>query len=484
MKKSVLFLINGLGIEKPGSYSISVDQIMPNLARTKETSFFQTAITNSLEYRSAYQQFFLGDTYKMEIDYLKNNVINDNIVNNQVYQSFLKSIETSKKIHVFLEPTSEKVVDVVNSLVEKLPLSDEKAVYLHLMLSQPTVNEYKKLISMVNYIKYHINTHITVGFIVGKDYFSEELNKEEMDIAKKLFFYCSAERWTDTDKKLVSLEEANIRPNIVPGFCATNACNIEDNDTILFFNTRKNNYDKFLNAILKNAPEVYKKEDYNLPLYSIIKLDSSYSIPCFTDNIVYTNSLSGYLEKADKKALIITDEKNIPLVNLLANGMNAVNNPRIQFMKFNIDYFKDPNAVTGIIDNSEYDLIIFDYHMDTTSTVNHMKEELERIDVIIGNIANTCVNKHSLFITSLYGIKKTMPLAEYNTEMVDINYEMQIPIFFFDYTYPRGKYALFPGETNDILNTALRCIWDNPELYSLIKEKGIINNLIKTFKGN
>ena len=483
MKKSVLFLINGLGIEKPGSYSISIDQIMPNLARTKETSFFQSAITNSLEYRSAYQQFFLGDTYKMEIDYLKNNVINEQIVNNQVYQGFLKSIENSKKIHVFVEPTNEKVVDIINTLVGMLPLNDDKQVYLHLLLSQLTVNEYKKLISIVNYIKYHINTHITVGFVIGKDYFSEELNKEELDVAKKLLFYCSAERWTDTDKKLISLQESNIRPNMAPGFCATNSCNIEDNDTILFFNTRKNNYDKFLNAILLNVREAFRKDDYNLPIYSLVKLDSKYEIPCFTDNIIYENSLSNKLEKADKKALIIADEKNISLINLLANGMNNVNNPRIQFMKFNIDYFKDLNNVKGIIDNSIYDLIIFDYHMNTTKTVNDMKEELEQVDVVLGNVANTCVNKHSLFISSLYGIKKTMPLAEYNTEMVDINYEMQIPIFFFDYTYPRSKYVLFPGETNDILSSALKCIWDSPDLDTLIKERGI-GGLFKMFKGN
>ena len=31
MKKSIMFLINGLGIEKPNSYSISIDQTMPNL---------------------------------------------------------------------------------------------------------------------------------------------------------------------------------------------------------------------------------------------------------------------------------------------------------------------------------------------------------------------------------------------------------------------------------------------------------------------
>jgi len=70
MKKSVLFLINGLGIEKQGSYSIAIDQCMPNLSKTKETSFFTTAFINSLEYRKAYESFFLGDTSRSEIKYM------------------------------------------------------------------------------------------------------------------------------------------------------------------------------------------------------------------------------------------------------------------------------------------------------------------------------------------------------------------------------------------------------------------------------
>ena len=46
MNKCILFLINGLGIEKRGSYSISIDQCMPRLSRIKENSFFTTAVTS------------------------------------------------------------------------------------------------------------------------------------------------------------------------------------------------------------------------------------------------------------------------------------------------------------------------------------------------------------------------------------------------------------------------------------------------------
>ena len=172
MKKSVLFLINGLGIEKAGSYSISIDQCMPQLAKIKETSYFTSAIINSLEYRSAYEAFFLGDTYKRELQYIHDNILGDTVKNNATFQSlksYLSNPDT--RLHVFVEPTNNKVVEEVNSLVKLLELTDKREVYLHLLLTQQTVNEYQNLIDVVNYIKYHLSSCITVGFILGKEVF-------------------------------------------------------------------------------------------------------------------------------------------------------------------------------------------------------------------------------------------------------------------------------------------------------------------------
>ena len=479
MKKSVIFLINGLGIEKAGSYSISIDQCMPNLSKTKETSYFTTAFISSLEYRSAYERFFLGDTYQKEVQYIDESIINENIGMNPAYQALATKIkEPTNKLHVFVEPTNDKIAEEINKLVNSLNLDEKKEVYLHLLLTQQTVSEYQKLTDIVNYIKYHLNTRITVGFIIGKEWFNDNMTNEELDIAKKLFFYCSAERWSDTEKKFQALKEMNIRPCVAPGFCATNSCAIQDNDVILFFNTRRTSYDKFIKAIYSNAESVFKTSEYSLPIYSLIQLDSTYNIPCFSQNIKYEDCLSNLLGKVQKKALILTKEENINLVNFLSNGLNYVNNPSIQFMKLDDNYLNRMENVQNLIDNTDYDLIILDYHMDVSKTINDLKEQLSKIDIVLGNVAASCVNKHSLFITSLYGMKKTLPLAEYNAEEVTIDYEMQIPIFFFDYSYPRSKYTLFPGETHDILCSAIKCTSPEADLYSLVRQKGLINNLI------
>lgn len=481
-KKSIIFLINGLGIEKPGSYSISLDQDMPNLARTKETSYFTTAITNSLEYRSAYQQFFVGDTYKTELDYIQTNIINENIKTNPVYQSFSQSVSTpGSKLHVFLEPTTDKIVEQINNLVNTLTLDKDKKIYLHLILSQLTLNDYNRLIDIINYIKYHLNEHITVGFVIGKEYLSDELSAAELKEMEKLLFFCSAERWIKTEDKLKILKEQNVIPYKAKGFCANNECFIKNGDTILFFNTRREDYDKFIKCIYDNAPEVIKNEQINLPAFSLIKLFSKYSINSFAEKVVYENSLDNMLLRYQKKALILTNREHVNLVNFYANGLNQVNNPNIVFMILD-DTLYNYNNVVNLIDNSDYDLIIFDYYMDTSSTINNLKSGLTKIDKVLGNIVYCSENKHSLFISSLFGIKKEMPLADYNSERVTIDYEMQIPIFFYDYTYPAGKYTLFPGDTNMILSSAMWCLTGDSHLESLIRPKGILKNLFSAFK--
>lgn len=482
MKKSIIFLINGLGIEKPGSYSISLDQDMPNLCRTKETSFFTTAITNSLEYRSAYQQFFMGDTYKMELDYIKENILNNNLVNNQVYQSFASNVSNQEaKLHIFLEPTTERVVEQINDLVSNLNLPKNKKVYIHLLLPQLTVNDYNKLTEIINYIKYHIDERINVGFVIGKEYLSEKLTVDEKKQMCKLLFYCSAERWIRTEEKLQSLKEQNIIPCKAAGFCANNDCYIQNNDTILFFNTRREDYDKFITSIYGNAQEVIKNSPINIPVYSLLKLYSQYNINSFAENINYENSLSNNLKKYNKKALILTNREHVNLINFYANGLNQVNNPNIVFMILDESLY-DYNTVVNIIDNSDYDLIVFDYFMDTSSTINNLKIGLRNIDKVLGNVVVCSENKHSLFITSLFGLKKELPLADYNSEKVLLDYEMQIPIFFYDYTYPASKYSLFPGDTNLILSSALWCLTNDSHIESLIRQKGLLKNLFNAFK--
>ena len=478
MKKSVIFLINGLGIERPGSYSIAIDECMPQLCKIKDSSYYTSAVIDSLEPKEAYQSFFLGDSFHSEVDYIKNYVMNNSLLNNNTFHLLKQSCMNNHKFHIFIEATNDKIVEELNYLLNLLQLDPTKKIYLHFILPQQVVKEYSKIISIINTIKYHLDSRVDVGFILGKDSFSEPLTKQQLDYAKKMFFYCSCERWSETDKKLRILETDKIRPNDVVGFSSSNSCNLEDGDTIFFFNTRREKYDALITSIIEGEKSVFQKT--TISFYSFIRLNTVLGINSFIDNIDYENSLSNILLRNQKRMLIITDVDNINLVNFYANGLNSINNPIICFMEKSDNLYRK-DYIERLINDMPYDLFLFDYKMDTSSTVNHLKEELSKLDVIIGNLASVCENRHSLFITSLYGLNCKMPVADYNPEMVTIDYELQIPIFFFDYNYPASKYDLFPGETNDVLSSALKCITDDPKLETLIREKTIIGSIIKSF---
>ena len=480
MKKSVMYLINGLGVEKAGSYNIVLEECMPSLFRINETAYFTTAITASLDEKTAYQRFYLGDTYKSEVEFLKSFIAGGGLNNNPSFMGLKNAASNpDTKLHIFLEPTNEKVANEINALYDTLELPPEKKVYLHLLLPQVTVDDYPGINNIVNYIKYHMNQKITVGFVMGKNFFPEDLKKDMLDYAKKMFFYSSCERWTETETKFKNLQVSQTVPCNVAGFCTLNDCIISNGDTIFFFNTRRNNYDNIIKAIYQNAGSALG-EGYKLETFSLIKLFSKFNIPSFVDNVDYDGSLANILLRNNKKCLIIADQDKINSINFYANGLNNINNPVIGFMQKTDDLY-DPNYLTQVVDTSPYDLIIFDYSLNVSGTVNDLKDDLTKQDTIINYLGQICANKHSLFITSLYGLKATLPVADYNQEMVTIDYENQIPIFFNDYDYPHNKYLLFPGDTNDILSSAIKCITGDPKLDTLIREKTFIGSLLKSF---
>ena len=105
---------------------------MPQLCKIKETSYFTSAITSSLEYRDAYQRFFLGDTYRSELSFIQHNILNESLVNNQTFQSISTAVQRpNTKLHIFVEPTNDKVVEQINRLLQVLPLEKNKKIYLH-----------------------------------------------------------------------------------------------------------------------------------------------------------------------------------------------------------------------------------------------------------------------------------------------------------------------------------------------------------------
>ena len=60
MKKNILMLINGFGIERSNSYSVYSGELMPNLEALRTSRMFTSIPNGYLDYKGAYRNFSMG----------------------------------------------------------------------------------------------------------------------------------------------------------------------------------------------------------------------------------------------------------------------------------------------------------------------------------------------------------------------------------------------------------------------------------------
>ena len=70
MNKTILFLINGFGIEKKDSYSIYDENLLPTLDNMMKTNIFGSVESKAYDYSTAYQLFSTGSINTSNITYL------------------------------------------------------------------------------------------------------------------------------------------------------------------------------------------------------------------------------------------------------------------------------------------------------------------------------------------------------------------------------------------------------------------------------
>ena len=92
MKKNILLLINGFGIERTDSYSVYSAQLMPNMDRLTREKIFVSTPNNFLDYKSAYRKFSMGIDYPLTYNLIENNLFNAAIGENQVFKYNLFNI--------------------------------------------------------------------------------------------------------------------------------------------------------------------------------------------------------------------------------------------------------------------------------------------------------------------------------------------------------------------------------------------------------
>lgn len=462
MKKTVLFLMNGFGVEQLDSYSIYNAKLMPNLDSYTKKYLFSQIATSSYNLVGGYRVFSTGSKYPLSSSLIDSYV--DKFETNQNLVFYLNSIKLESKIHLFLSLENDKSIEHLRSFLRFIKSKKENKIFLHLVLTGDNIDNYNDIERLISKIVYEL-VDCKIGIIIG----ANSLNLINLVGLMNMFQKEVGEKWREISKKISSLSSMKILPKDVKEFFINDGFSFDVNDSIFFFNYEFADITNFITNISK----VSNHDNY----FSMFPLKGiKYPMFAYPKSGI---SMANYLTKINAKALILANSANIKTINYYCCGLQNIVSPQISFAKTDDDLLLNQENIKSIIRDSDYELIIINFQIDNVKNVAELNKKLSKLDGILGYIHDFCVeNKISLFISSLYGIQKEIPVDNFTKAFV--NFAGKVPFIVIDPIFNKTNFILGLGDVYNLANTVYTNInnkHDGGEV--LIKKK---NALLKALK--
>jgi bisphosphoglycerate-independent phosphoglycerate mutase (AlkP superfamily) len=465
IRRTVLFLVNGFGVDKRDIYDICNDTIIPNINKLASENIY-TAINNtSTNYKNGYRIFSTSD--KQLPGY---RIINQDIIDNYDHHEKFKEIadklvQKNKKLHVFCYLDNETTIDQTKNIIRNFKNRKVNNIFVHVIFRTLKDQNYKIIEKNINNIKLISAQYPDVKFGI---FFGNELldNVQQTKDLYQMLITEVGERWPDFVRKIDILKNKNTKPGSIKPFFITGGFKVEEEDSILILNYEYVDYSNFVEML--SNPKLYfslSKLPLNVDVYSLFPMKTKQKIESIYENEISENYLVKYLDKINAKALVITKKEKLTFINNFLNGMQNVKSDRLDFMIID-DNLPIPNVVT----NPNYQLIIFDYDIGEVNNIEELKNELHKADTMLGNVAHQCkLYDYSLFVSSLYGIEKEWKRD--NNLVYIINYGIQVPLIIADRLIIKGKHVVNNGSNQYLLPTIIKNMKKDINVYTMISEK-------------
>ena len=170
MKKNILLLINGFGVEKSDSYNVYSEKLMPNMDRLTKERIFLSIPNSFLDYKSAYRNFSMGINDPLTYSLIENNINSGEYRNNQLFKYIINITETNKsRLHIICFWDSDKTIEQVSEYLKILQSENISRVFLHIVLCQKSINDYKEIERWLNQVTYEIGGNVKIGVVTGEN---------------------------------------------------------------------------------------------------------------------------------------------------------------------------------------------------------------------------------------------------------------------------------------------------------------------------
>lgn len=454
MKKTILFLINGFGIEQKDSYNVYKSELMPNLDKLTKEALFSSIETSDYNLMDAYRTFSIESNESITYSFL--DVYSSRLNENPNFNNYVAGIKADSKIHLFCFLENIKNIDHLKNMIALI----KKPVILHIILSSENIDDYKEIDRLISKITLEVK-ECKIGSIVGKNIMFD-LPRDYISMLRNGV----GEKWHEIGKKLNALENSKTTPLNTKGFYVNDDFTISSNDTIFILNYEHIDATNFVNEL---------KAIYTGSIYSMFPMEAiNYPLYKYPRSSI---SLVNNLKSIDSKCLVITENDKINYINYFSNGLANLNDPSLLFMKSDGDILYNKEIMDKVLKDDKFNLIIINHTIDDCKTLLELNDKLKKIDLSIGLVNNICLeNKFTFILSSLFGIKKELLEDQYIKKMV--NFSTKVPIIISDEVYKKKNYSIDYGNIIGLKNTCLKLINTNYKGSGLIKKKGFLSKLI------
>ena len=478
MNKTVLFLINGLGIERKDSYNIYSPEIMPVFDNLTSKEFFTSISSSSLNLEDAYKYFSIGTLNPLTAPYMEN-ILDNNLFNsNQKFNEFhQKLFDCQGNIHLFCFLENDKVHDSIKRFIQIVDANNQKKIYLHFVLPQKDTKEYVSIGKMLDRYMYDMPSNVVRGLVFGQNILENPKKTSELNDLVRLLYKGVGEKWKDVSTKFNSLNSLHIEPNNVKPFYINDGFVLGEHDLFFFYNYSHYDCSRLIEGI-KN-PTLYINADIktdNILYYSLFPLTNKEGVTNLYEDVTSDISIAKALEQTGITALIFTDKENINTINYMCNGLANTSNNHVKYVLTDNGILFSKEQMNSILNDPTYNLIIINHIIDNVEGEQQLKETLSKIDNNLAMIIELCKDKYTLLVSSLFGMKKEIKVSE--IDVVTVNFSGRVPAVLIDSRYDKNKYRLSSADTYTLFTTAIKCIKPELKVSSIIKKKNFIENIL------
>ena len=470
--KTVLFLLNGFGIESKGSYSVYNETLMPTFDNLTRKYMFSKLESNVRNINDAYRNMSL------EIDSLYNYNIysretNNIAVNKTVLDIQKDLLERKSKLHIFcFIDTSFKILDNIKHFLKTINKEHDKQIYLHMVLTSNSYDDYDSIVEVMSKINMDTVDYAKIGMVLGLGNMLNTLSMTDLNFFLRNLVSEGGEKWSSFKQKLDVCYGMKTSPLMVNPFVVNNGFGIQENDLFLIWNYDNVDITNFINGV----KEIEYKEKNNIKFYSLFPITYSEQIPYILNFEVAKKSLITNMKGLSFKTLVIAKSDDIRGINYYLNGMQMINNPDITYLRIE-DVLYNGDLLVRIINKYPQDFIIVNYDITDVNTIEELEERLKNIDNVIGKVyENTSLNSYNIVISSLYGINKTLTKVS-TGEICNIIYN-RVPMVYVDKLISKKIYMIMDGKISDIFRLCYKSINSKYLGTTIVNKKNFLYRII------